>query len=67
MNRCVNLGGGGGGLVAKSCLTLVTPWTIAHQAHLSMGFSKQEYWSGLPLPSPNKGKCVILYLKIGGS
>ena len=29
-----------------------TPWTIAHQASLSMGFSKQEYWSGLPLPSP---------------
>ena len=52
MNRCVNLGGGGGGLVAKSCLTLVTPWTIAHQAHLSMGFSKQEYWSGLSFPSP---------------
>ena len=30
----------------------VTPWTIAHQAPLSMGFSRQEYWSGLPLPSP---------------
>ena len=29
-----------------------TPWTIAHQAPLSMGFSKQEYWSGLPFPSP---------------
>ena len=27
-----------------------TPWTIAHQAPLSMGFSRQEYWSGLPLP-----------------
>ena len=26
----------------------VTPWTVAHQAHLSMGFSRQEYWSGLP-------------------
>ena len=44
--------GGGGGLVAKSCLTLVTPWTIAHQVPLSMGFSRQEYWSGLPFPSP---------------
>ena len=43
---------GGGGLVAKSCLTLVTPWTRACQAPLSMGFSRQEYWSGLPLPSP---------------
>ena len=29
-----------------------TPWTIAHQAPLSMGFSRQEIWSGLPLPSP---------------
>ena len=31
---------------------LVTPWTAAHQAPLSMGFSRQEYWSGVPLPSP---------------
>ena len=30
----------------------VTPWTAAHQAPLSMGFSRQEYWSGVPLPSP---------------
>ena len=29
-----------------------TPWTVAHQAPVSMGFSKQEYWSGLPFPSP---------------
>ena len=29
-----------------------TPWTVAHQAPLPMGFSRQEYWSGLPLPSP---------------
>ena len=29
-----------------------TPWTVAHQAPPSMGFSKQEYWSGLPFPSP---------------
>ena len=29
-----------------------TPWTIAHQAPPSMGFSRQEYWSGLPFPSP---------------
>ena len=37
----------------------VTPWTVAHQAPLSMGFSKQEYWIGLPCPSsgdpPNPG------------
>ena len=31
-----------------------TPWTVAHQASLSMGFSRQEYWSGLPFPSPNQ-------------
>ena len=31
---------------------LVTPWTAAYQAPPSMGFSKQEYWSGVPLPSP---------------
>ena len=30
----------------------VTPWVVAHQASLSMGFSRQEYWSGLPCPSP---------------
>ena len=36
-----------------SCVQLsVTPWTIAHQAPLSMGFSRQEYWSGLPCPPP---------------
>ena len=29
-----------------------TPWTVAHQAPPSMGFSRQEYWSGLPFPSP---------------
>ena len=45
-------GGGGGGLVTKSCLTLATPWTVARQAALSMGFSRQEYWRGLPFPSP---------------
>ena len=30
----------------------MTPWTVAHQAPLSMGFSRQEHWSGLPFPSP---------------
>ena len=30
----------------------MTPWTVAHQAPVSMGFSRQEYWSGLPCPSP---------------
>ena len=37
----------GGGLATQSCLTLATPWTVAHQAPLSMGFSRQEYWSEL--------------------
>ena len=33
---------------------LATPWTVAYQAPLSMGFSRQEYWSGVPLPSPDR-------------
>ena len=44
--------GGGGSLFGKSCQTLVTPWTVACQAPLSMEFPKQEYWSGLLCPSP---------------
>ena len=39
-------------LVTQSCPTLCDPWTIAHQAPLSMGLPKQEYWRGLPFPSP---------------
>ena len=42
----------GGGLVAKLCRTLATPWTESRQSPLSMGFSRQEHWSGLPFPSP---------------
>ena len=40
---------------------LVTPWTAAHQAPPSMGFSRQEYWSGVPLPSPimSLGECKL--------
>ena len=39
--------------VAQLCPTLCDPWTVAHQAPPSMGlFSRQEYWSGLPFPSP---------------
>ena len=39
--------------VTQSCPTcFVTPWTVACQALLPMGFSRQEYWSGLPFPSP---------------
>jgi len=35
---------------------LATPWTAAHQAPLSMGLSRQEYWSRVPLPSPSGGR-----------
>ena len=34
---------------------LAIPWTVAYQAPPSMGFSRQEYWSGVPLPSPEPG------------
>ena len=37
----------------------VTPWTAAHQAPPSMGFSRQEYWSGVPLPSPEPPGIVV--------
>ena len=66
------------GEVTQSCLTLRTPWTAAHQAPPSMGFSRQEYWSGVPLPSPlfplnafkipflslNFDTLIIIYLKV---
>ena len=49
----------GDGLVAKSCPTLGTPWAVACQVPLSMGFPRQEYWNGLLFPSagdlPNPG------------
>ena len=43
---------GGGCVVAKSCPTLATPGTVARQVPLSLGFSRQDYWSGLPFPLP---------------
>ena len=43
---------GGGGLVTKLCPSRVTLWTVASQSSLSMGFPRQEYWSGLLFPSP---------------
>ena len=43
--------GGGGGLVTESSLTLAAPWTVSCLDPLSTGFSRQEYWSGLPFPS----------------
>ena len=39
--------------VSLSCLTLATPWIAAYQAPPSMGFSRQKYWSRVPLPSPS--------------
>ena len=48
-----NLRGLFGLVKSLSCVRLfVTPWTVAYQALLSMGFSRQEYWSGVPFPSP---------------
>ena len=40
--------------VAQSCPTLVIPWTAAHKAPPTMGFSRQECWNGVPLPSPSQ-------------
>ena len=45
-----------------------TPWTAAYQAPLSMGFSRQEYWSGVPLPSPDEwidGSYLITWTNFG--
>ena len=42
----------GGGLVPKSCPTLVTSWTVAHQALLSMRVPRKDYWRKLLFPSP---------------
>ena len=64
-NICSDFGCGGG-LATKSCPTLGIPWTIACQAPLSVGFSRQEYWCGLPcllpgdLPDPGiKPACLL--------
>ena len=52
------MGGGGAAAAAaaakslQSCPTLCDPTDGSHQAPLSLGFSRQEYWSGLPVPSP---------------
>ena len=39
-------------LVGSDMGSCLTPWTVAHQVPLSMEFSRQEYWNGLPFPSP---------------
>ena len=55
--------------VTQSCPTLAIPWNAAYQAPPSMGFSRQKYWSGVPLPSPRQryhiqmtGSSVISWL-----
>ena len=60
-------------LVAQSCPTLVTPWTVALQGPLSMQFSRQEYWNELPFPPPEdlpdpafKPKCPASPALAGG-
>ena len=44
---------------------LATPWTAAYQAPPSMGFSRQEYWSGVPLPSPTDKHMQTYFLRCG--
>ena len=46
---------------------IVTTWTAAHQAPPSMGFSRREYWSGVPLPSPGKSakELLLQFLELG--
>ena len=53
--------------VAQSCRLFVTPWTVAHQAPPSVEFSGQEYWSGLPFPSPGDlpDPGMYIYLWVG--
>ena len=52
LGKCLLSIQSGGGLFPKSCLILATPWTVARQAPLSMGFPRQGNWSGLPFHSP---------------
>ena len=66
-------------VLVTQCLCLCDPWTVAHQASLSMEFSRQEYWSGLPFPPPgdlpNPGiklrslhcRCILYHLSYLGS
>ena len=54
-----------GKVKSLSCVWLLeTPWTAAHQAPPSMGFSRQEYWSGVPVPSPFLKLLIFIYLFI---
>ena len=53
--------------VTQSCPPLVTPWTAAYQAALFMGFSRQKYWSGVPLPSPKEAWASIKKIEMRSS
>ena len=52
--------------IIRKCVShvqlFVTPWTVAHQAPPSMGFSRQEYWSGVPLPSPTISQSLLQFM-----
>ena len=52
-------------LVPQSCLTLCDPWTVAHQVLLSMKFSRQEYWTGVPLNHGGKHILIEAFLEEG--
>ena len=49
-------------LVSSVVSDSATPWTVTHQAPLSMGFSRQEYWSGLPFRSPSPTILKLVFL-----
>ena len=53
--------------IAQSCLTLRDPMEAAYQAPPSMGFSRQDYWSELPLPSPEITAGLFKSLKEGAT
>ena len=52
--------------VAQSCLTLCDPMDCSHQASRSMGFSRHEYWSGLPFPSPRESNTLRQFILFHG-
>jgi len=50
--------------VAQSCRSLATPWTAAYQTPSSMGFSRQKYWSGVPLPFHHQYPSLLKLMSI---
>ena len=51
-------------MLSRFSRVCVTPWTAAHQAPPSKGFSRQEYWSGLPMPSPIATVCIHFFFEV---